>query len=1088
MLFTPPPRNSAQTRVNALGCVFAALLTFFLAGSEYAQSSGFPAHPVIPAKAGIQTPPAIIAESAIHRGAQVVLDSRFRGNDKLGEWKRAELRRLLGEWEKRAGLAVGNAAVSRFGFVKKARVDFQTSLGGRKGQFAIDAIGGLRERGDDVIGWHLRGYAGEENARGGNAGLFWRVVKGESLLGANAFLDYERDENAGGFWRWSFGAEWKNKYGELSANRYWAITEGKQLADGFYYTREGFDADMYLRAPGLEWAALRGGYYQWKGERGDGDDEGFRYGLRLSPGGGVFVEAEFDEESGDFGGSFSYSHTFGEASAGAEKADGFNPRLHFYDSARREYSQRISRAGVGVSQFAAVLVTSDLSVDITVGAMATAFARTTTQINYTFPLTSDVNIGVFAPGNKAFFRQQAGGWNLTLNANSRAAILQTARILEVISGGGEFERFGNNRLATVIMPGATFALLGTRFSWNIDGGITRITLHEGGISSPEALPGAVIVMTAASGATLIIGGQVARGVALPPPGEFAGAALTVTTRIAAANIATVTAAGGSGFTYSFLNAPSDITFAIGASDGEIAFNPVPRATLAERNITLTVAASGRNPGNENQTATVELILAIVDPPALTVEFNGDVNFTRLTVAAGTNITVGTLVLRGGQPGAGRAISLIGGTPTAGFDLQGGTLLFFTDADSEGAVSVTVSGNDSHDNTPAALLTVTVDLVAGFALPPPEGDVLMVTTHTDYNPLVQFAAGGGTDIRYGLFNAPASPTFAIDANNGELRFATNPHLPIDVTVTATASGQPPVGQRQTATAAVTLAIVNPPQLTIGFDGTPSLSLVTAAGAADIGNITISGGDNQNALVFAGAANGFAFANNTVLVVANAAVAGRYTTTIRASNPHPNVADKFLTAAVTLFSLRIMTMTTTVTTGFSDATVFEGNITATAGNRALGNRGELVWLNPVMQAVTAANGTAVFTGQDNTHQWIAPVLPDGTRAPWDAATGHLHLIPRTVTIGNLTVTEMTTTMTATVAPDSGFFGMLQTKSADDFAFIKFSDSPVVAAADFITNCHSRESGNPARFCLFRRIVLDSRFRGNDKEGGNDRLLLR
>ncbi len=271
-------------------------------------------------------------------------------------------------------MAVGDAAVSRLHFVKKARVDFQTSLGGRKGQFAIDTIGGLRERKDDVIGWHLRGYAGEENARGGNAGLFWRVVKGESLLGANAFLDYERDENAGGFWRWSLGAEWKNKYGELSANRYWRITDGKQLADGFYYTREGFDADLYLRAPGLEWAALRGGYYQWKGERGDKDDEGFRYGLRLSPGGGVYLEAEFDEESGDFGGSFSYSHTFGEASSGAERADSFNPRLHFYDSARREYSQRISRAGVGGSEFAAVLVSSNLRVNV--GTVTIAAATT----------------------------------------------------------------------------------------------------------------------------------------------------------------------------------------------------------------------------------------------------------------------------------------------------------------------------------------------------------------------------------------------------------------------------------------------------------------------------------------------------------------------------------------------------------------------------------------------------------------------------------------------------------------------------------------------------------------------------------------
>ncbi len=714
-----------------------------------------PAPFVIPAKAGIQTPPAVLAESAIHRGARVVLDSRFRGNDKLGEWKRAELRRLLGEWEKRAGVAVGDAAVSRFGFVKRARVDFQTSLGGRKGQFAIDTIGGLRERGDDVIGWHLRGYAGEENARGGNAGLFWRVVKGESLLGANAFLDYERDDVAGGFWRWSFGAEWKNKYGELSANRYWAITDGKQQGDGYYYTREGFDADLYLRAPGLEWAALRGGYYRWEGERGDRDDEGFRYGLRLSPGGGVYLEAEYDEDSGDFGGSFSYSHTFGEASAGAERADGFNPRLHFYDSVRREYSQRISRAGGGVSQFAAVLVTSDLDVNIGIaGFTATAFSRTmTARIDYAFPLTSDVSITTGATGNEAFFRQQGGGWNLTLNATSTVAILQTARVLNVIAGGGEFERFGNNRLQTVIMPGVTLRLLGTRFSWGVGGSGTTMTLHEGTVS--------------------VVG--------------------------------------------------ASEPFTISTVDGA-------RAMLAD----------------------------------LGIGFASPGSFVFLTT--GDNATVGNVAVGGGY---GTRTTAILGSPAGGFAIDANGVLFFTDAENASVFTVTVTANDSHDNTDGVSLTVFVTLVTGIALPPPSGDVLRVKTLTDEGVLAQFSASGGTGIRYGLLNAPASPTFAINANNGELSFSVNPHLPVTVSVTVTASGQPPVGQRQAATAAVTLEIVDPPTLRLGFVGAANLSQLTTTAAVTAGTLSLSGGaaEGTRTTAIVGDANGFSLGGGSVLIRAS-----------------------------------------------------------------------------------------------------------------------------------------------------------------------------------------------------------------------------
>ncbi len=958
MLFTPPPpRNSAQTRVDALVCVIAVLLTFFLAGSETAQSS-----PVIPAKAGIHTNG--INPPSIFDGGGVNLLVAF---SELGEWKRAELRRLLGAAENRAGTVIGDAAVSRFHFVKKARVDFQTSLGGRKGQFAIDAIGSLREREDDALGWHLRGYAGEENARGGNAGLFWRFAKAESLFGANAFLDYERDDNAGGFWRWSVGAEWKNKYGELSANRYWRITEGKQQTDGYYYTREGFDADVYLRAPGLEWAALRGGYYRWEGERGDNDDEGLRYGLRLSPGGGIFVEAEYDEDSGDFGGSFSYSHTFGEASSGAEKADGFNPRLHFYDSARREYSQRISRAGAGVSQFAAVLVSSNLQVSIGSSVTSAVVAASPESINYPFALTADVTVstGATPASGNAFVRQQAEGWNLTLNADSQIAILQSAQVLSVAAGGGEFERFGSNRLQTVIMPGATVRLLGTRFAWAIGGGETKITLREGGVSVVGS--GAALAMDIAAGANALIGGEnvgCGAGQTVREGNVRAHCALARAARDAPASGAAATVLPGDAplaVGSVLLAAAGENVSAAVSPDGIYEIVTVQNTVLVVRMIA-EPANFGDIPaqvqtGGDLQTSSAFDFPVRFSPHPLTIAFAETPNLSRLTSAA--DITVGTVTVTGGDDA--RAARISGG---ANFNLNGAVLLLrAAAANATGEYAVTLAADDNNADTPAVFLTATVRVAEGVNLPPPgafAGKVLTVTTHAAANAIATLAAAGGSGFSYALVRAPANVTVAADANNGALSFSQTPTNPLTVALTAMASGTGLSGNSESATALLTLAIVDPPQLTIGF-APPGGTFVfaTMEANATVGNIAVSGGQGAFARAFAGSPTaGFALAADGELFFADAENAGALSATVVANDAHANTEPATLIVEVRVLDgialLRPAEFANPLTVTTRAANAFIAQLTAAGGS---GFRYGL--LNPTAGVFASANGALRFS---------------------------------------------------------------------------------------------------------------------------------
>ena len=56
--------------------------------------------------------------------------------------------------------------LNQFAAVKKAEVNFQTSLGHRKGQLGINLIGAFAERQNNAFGWQVRVYGAQQDGKG----------------------------------------------------------------------------------------------------------------------------------------------------------------------------------------------------------------------------------------------------------------------------------------------------------------------------------------------------------------------------------------------------------------------------------------------------------------------------------------------------------------------------------------------------------------------------------------------------------------------------------------------------------------------------------------------------------------------------------------------------------------------------------------------------------------------------------------------------------------------------------------------------------------------------------------------------------
>ena len=234
--------------------------------------------------------------------------------------------------------------LTKFAAVKKAEVNFQTSLGNRKGQLGINLIGAFAERQNGAFGWQVRVYGAQQDGKGFNAGVFYRRLSGDILFGANAFVDYE-NHKLGNFYRYSIGGEAQNRYGSFAANYYVPITDEKRKDGGVIFSRKGYDAKLRLNIPNAKFLKAAIDYYNFGEEHGKESDDGFRYGAEAHLIPGLRLGLFYDDGGEELGGEVSYIHTIGEVQQSQTTNEQWTPDL--FAAVSREHSQRIVSVSVG---------------------------------------------------------------------------------------------------------------------------------------------------------------------------------------------------------------------------------------------------------------------------------------------------------------------------------------------------------------------------------------------------------------------------------------------------------------------------------------------------------------------------------------------------------------------------------------------------------------------------------------------------------------------------------------------------------------------------------------------------------------------
>ena len=239
------------------------------------------------------------------------------------------------------------SATDKYG-IQTLEFDLQSELGGRRAAIGVNALGALRQTERNAIAWQLSGFKSKDGVGGNVGGLYRWVTPDENhLLGANLFLDYE-DYEAGAFNRWSLGGEWRSAWVDAFANVYRGITDSKLHKGERYYTADGYELEVNVHSPNVAWIAGALTYYNWKGENGDSDEDGVRFGLRFTPTLPLLLEVEYDDgdsRDNDWGGRIVYSGEFGGVQSPSVHRRGgeFIPRDFFFAAANREYTQRIRK-------------------------------------------------------------------------------------------------------------------------------------------------------------------------------------------------------------------------------------------------------------------------------------------------------------------------------------------------------------------------------------------------------------------------------------------------------------------------------------------------------------------------------------------------------------------------------------------------------------------------------------------------------------------------------------------------------------------------------------------------------------------------
>ena len=375
--------------------------------------------------------------------------------------------------------------LSEFAVVKKADVQLQTPLGNRQAQIGINIIGAFAESQNSAFGWQVRAFGGKDNIGGANVGVFFRRVESGLLYGINIFGDYESGDY-GDFLRYGIGGELQNPFAALAINYYLPITDDKRQGATVAFSQKGYDANLRINIPQMDYLKLRGDYYYFDGKYGGEDDKGFRYGLELQPINDLRIGVFYDDGGEKFGGDIAYTYNFGIRQKRESKV-AFSPDL--FSPVVREYSQRILittterievlRTPISVMTTRMITPERVFTTAMTMAGMTTilttemptmtitrmASAYFTTRIDYTFADRNGVLSQVWAVATTSVKYLIT----LPIAPVSRPLVITTARDLDTGGAAGlVIEKSSNNRLA-----------VGSEWFFNAGNLLYTLTIAEG---------------------------------------------------------------------------------------------------------------------------------------------------------------------------------------------------------------------------------------------------------------------------------------------------------------------------------------------------------------------------------------------------------------------------------------------------------------------------------------------------------------------------------------------------------------------------------------------------------------------------------
>ncbi|MDD9818053.1 MAG: inverse autotransporter beta domain-containing protein, partial [Gammaproteobacteria bacterium] len=229
--------------------------------------------------------------------------------------------------------------------LRNLEVRYRTPLGDQKGLLGVDALIALLHTQQSALFGQV-GTLLQDDDESVNAGLGYRraVADGVLLLGINAFYDYLSDP---GLHRYSLGLEAKGRLVDWYAN--WYRGDADRDSGDYVYTPDGWDIEVAGRLPALPWVEFWGRYYAWNRLRGQADQEGLRYGLKLQPVPMVSLETQYDSPDvgkSDWGVEAAMQYQFGvplAAQLRPHSVQARGPVHRRFEQVRREHELRVER-------------------------------------------------------------------------------------------------------------------------------------------------------------------------------------------------------------------------------------------------------------------------------------------------------------------------------------------------------------------------------------------------------------------------------------------------------------------------------------------------------------------------------------------------------------------------------------------------------------------------------------------------------------------------------------------------------------------------------------------------------------------------